>query len=32
MAVFFFRNGYVRRHNPARRKADGCMGYKKGDR
>lgn len=31
LAAFFLRNGYVRRHNPARRKADGCMRYKKGD-
>lgn len=31
LAVLFDRNGYVRRQNPARRKADGCMSYKKGD-
>lgn len=31
LAVLYDRNGYVRRHNPARRKADGCMVYKKGD-
>ena len=31
LAAFFLRNGYVRRHNPARYAAVGCMKYKKGD-
>ena len=30
LAAFFLRNGYVRRHNPARYAAVGCMKYKKG--
>ncbi len=31
LTSFFLRNGYVRRHNPVRYAADGCMKYKKGD-
>jgi len=31
LVAFFLRNGYVRRHNPARYAAVGCMKYKKGD-
>ena len=31
LAVLYDRNGYVRRYNPARRKAEGCLVYKKGD-
>ena len=31
LAAFFQRNGYVRRHDPVRYAADGCMKYKKGD-
>jgi len=31
LAACFLRNGYVRRHNPVRYAAVGCMKYKKGD-
>ena len=31
LAVFFRRNGYVRRPNPDRLAAEGYKGYKKGD-
>ena len=30
LAALFQRNGYMRRHNPVRYAAEGCMKYKKG--